>query len=114
MTPRVDLIDGERICGLALSAGLGVSMQPVVDEPWFDNYEQRLTGQRHGSGPLPAGDALVAEARCTELISGGCPTGIHGAWSVRWHGEGASPRIESDGLIAEAAWTLSRSQSWCW
>jgi restriction system protein len=40
VTPRVDLIDGERICALALSAGLGVSMQPVVDEPWFDDYEQ--------------------------------------------------------------------------
>jgi restriction system protein len=38
VTPRVDLIDGERICDLAVRAGLGVSTRPVVDDAWFDQY----------------------------------------------------------------------------
>ncbi|MFM7537668.1 MAG: restriction endonuclease [Acidimicrobiales bacterium] len=39
VTPRVDLIDGRRICELALARSIGVSMLPVVDDAWFDRYE---------------------------------------------------------------------------
>ena len=37
-TPTVDLIDGERLCELALENEIGVRSSPQVDESWFDRY----------------------------------------------------------------------------
>lgn len=42
VTPRVDLIDGDRLCELMLAKGIGVSLQPVVDEPWFTRFHTAL------------------------------------------------------------------------
>jgi restriction system protein len=39
-TPTVDLIDGDRLCELALEQGVGLSMQPVLDAAWFDRFDQ--------------------------------------------------------------------------
>jgi restriction system protein len=39
-TPRVDLIDGYRLCELVRSQETGVTMQPVVDESWFDRFDR--------------------------------------------------------------------------
>jgi len=37
--PTVDLIDGDRLCELALEQGIGLSMQPVLDPAWFDRFD---------------------------------------------------------------------------
>jgi restriction system protein len=39
VTPRVDLIDGERLCDLVLSQEIGLKLQPVVNEAWFDRFD---------------------------------------------------------------------------
>lgn len=39
VTPRVDLIDGERLCDLVREQSVGVTLQPVVNEAWFDRFE---------------------------------------------------------------------------
>jgi restriction system protein len=39
VTPRVDLIDGERLCELMLDREIGVRRLPVVDEHWFDRFD---------------------------------------------------------------------------
>ncbi len=36
MTPTVDLIDGDRICELALDQEVGIKVQPVVNADRFD------------------------------------------------------------------------------
>jgi len=38
-TPTVDLIDGDRLCELALEQGIGITMAPQVVEPWFDRFD---------------------------------------------------------------------------
>jgi len=37
-TPTVDLIDGDRLCELALAKGIGVRSVPQVDEGWFERF----------------------------------------------------------------------------
>ncbi len=39
VTPHVDLIDGKRLCELVLAQEIGISLQPVVDEDWFDHFD---------------------------------------------------------------------------
>jgi restriction system protein len=38
-TPRVDLIDGSRLCELVRSQEVGVTVRPVVNETWFDRFD---------------------------------------------------------------------------
>jgi restriction system protein len=38
-TPTVDLIDGERLAELVLTAEAGVRLAPVVDNHWFDRFD---------------------------------------------------------------------------
>lgn len=38
-TPTVDLIDGDRLCELALAQGVGITMEPRVNEGWFDRFD---------------------------------------------------------------------------
>ncbi|HIG25551.1 MAG TPA: restriction endonuclease, partial [Acidimicrobiia bacterium] len=37
-TPTVDLIDGERLCDLALEKEFGVRMAPLIDDSWFETF----------------------------------------------------------------------------
>lgn len=39
VTPRVDLIDGDRLCDLVRAQEIGVTIQPVVNEAWFDRFD---------------------------------------------------------------------------
>jgi hypothetical protein len=47
--PKVDLIDGERLCDLVLSEQVGVQLVPIVDVGWFNPFEW-------GCGPAAAAD----------------------------------------------------------
>lgn len=38
-TPTVDLIDGERLCELVIDQQIGITMQPVVNDSWFERFE---------------------------------------------------------------------------
>lgn len=38
-TPTVDLIDGERLCELVVDQQIGITMQPVVNDAWFERFE---------------------------------------------------------------------------
>jgi restriction system protein len=37
--PNVDLIDGQRVCDLALEQEIGIHFAPQVDESWFDRFD---------------------------------------------------------------------------
>ncbi|MBU16386.1 MAG: hypothetical protein CL725_01630 [Chloroflexi bacterium] len=37
-TPTVDLIDGDRLCELALEKEIGVRSVPQVEEGWFERF----------------------------------------------------------------------------
>jgi len=37
-TPTVDLIDGERLCDLALEKEFGIRMAPLIDDSWFETF----------------------------------------------------------------------------
>jgi len=37
-TPTVNLIDGDRLCDLVEQQGVGIRMEPVVVEAWFDRF----------------------------------------------------------------------------
>lgn len=39
-SPTVDLIDGQRLADLVLEKELGVKLQPIVNESWFDRFER--------------------------------------------------------------------------
>ena len=41
-TPTVELIDGDRICDLALEMNVGVRPVPQVDEDWFHDFLSRV------------------------------------------------------------------------
>jgi restriction endonuclease Mrr len=41
VTPRVDLIDGERLCELVLEQQVGIWLRPIVNETWFDRFDDR-------------------------------------------------------------------------
>lgn len=43
MTPTVDLIDGDRLCDLALDKQVGVHNVPQVDSKWFDRFDPQTT-----------------------------------------------------------------------
>ena len=40
-TPTVDLINGDRLCDLALDKQIGVQKVPQVNPQWFDRFEPR-------------------------------------------------------------------------
>lgn len=73
-TPRVDLIDGERLCELVRAKEVGVSLQPVVDERWCDRFE--FAGGYAGAPPRRHVDNLAQfltsreaseQGKCTAL-----------------------------------------------
>jgi len=37
-TPTVDLIDGDRLCDLALAKEIGVGLVPQVEQGWFERF----------------------------------------------------------------------------
>ena len=37
--PTIDLVDGEKLTDLCLEANIGVALSPVVDEDFFDRFE---------------------------------------------------------------------------
>ncbi|MDY7102883.1 MAG: restriction endonuclease, partial [Actinomycetota bacterium] len=39
-TPTVDLIDGEKLCDLALKQEIGIVVAPRVDTQWFDRFDR--------------------------------------------------------------------------
>lgn len=39
VTPRVDLIDGSRLCDLVRDQSVGVTLQPIVNDAWFDRFD---------------------------------------------------------------------------
>jgi restriction system protein len=38
-TPNVDLIDGTRLCDLVREQEIGIRIEPVVEERWFDRFQ---------------------------------------------------------------------------
>ncbi len=38
-TPTVDLIDGEKLADLVLEQKVGVTLEPIVNEAWFDRFD---------------------------------------------------------------------------
>jgi hypothetical protein len=53
--PTIDLVDGEKLTDLCLEANIGVALSPVVNEDFFDRFED-LTQMR---GREPNADAPI-------------------------------------------------------
>lgn len=53
-TPTVDLIDGDRLCDLALDKKVGVRNVPQVDPTWFDRFDPQ-TPTIQTASPAPTG-----------------------------------------------------------